>query len=347
MTLLLLGLGAIVGLVALIDPFQIYHKATAFIPPIENGHQIYANAGVAKSYDYDSVIIGSSMTENFTPSQLDTLFDGSFVKLCVNAGTPFNHKQMLDMAYEDHELETVFYGLDIEMMTYFYTTPKCEMPEYLYDRNPFNDVYYWFNTSVLTKYIPKCLKTLGQSDPDQRDTMYSWGHLYPYGRAAALGDLTFSSETVEQEPIEQEPQLAQAYRLNVEHNLVSFIESHPETQFIFFFSPYSVVRWYQFYEQGLMQHYLNQKAAVVSALLPYENVKIYDFQSQAQWITNLDHYIDTSHYGPWINDEMAEMMSRDECRVSGIEDVLASSAVIRSLVDQILAAGAVPESFVY
>ena len=64
MALLLLGWGAIVGAVIVIDPFQIYHKATAFIPPIDNGHQIYANAGIAKSYDYDSVIIGSSMTEN-------------------------------------------------------------------------------------------------------------------------------------------------------------------------------------------------------------------------------------------------------------------------------------------
>ena len=347
MTLLLLGLGAIVGLVALIDPFQIYQKATAFIPPIDNGHQIYANAGIAKSYDYDSVIIGSSMTENYTPSHLEELFGGRFVKLCVNAGTPFNHKQMLDMAYEDHDLRTVFYGLDIEMMTYFYTMPKCEMPEYLYDRNPFNDVYYWFNTSVLTKYIPQCLKTLGQNDPDQRDTMYSWGHLYPYGREPVVGDLRFDGGIVEQAPIEESPALAQAFRLNVEHNLIPFIESHPETQFIFFFSPYSVIRWHQFYQQGNLQYYLNQKAAVTAALLPYENVRIYDFQAQEQWITNLDNYIDTSHFGPWINDEMAEAMSRDECRVTSAQDVYESSAILRSLVDQILAIGDLPEAFVY
>ena len=347
MALLLLGWGLIVGAVVVIDPFQIYHQATAFIPPIENGHQIYANAGIAKSYDYDSVIIGSSMTENFTPSQLDTLFDGRFVKLCVNAGTPFNHKQMLDMAYEDHDLKTVFYGLDIEMMTYFYTTPKCEMPEYLYDKNPFNDVYYWFNTSVLTKYIPKCLKTLGQTDPNQRDTMYSWGDLYPYGKKAALGDLTFPSIQVMQTPILESPALSQEYKLNVEHNLLPFIEAHPETQFVFFFSPYSVARWYQFYEQGLMEHYLNQKAAVCAALLPYDNVRIYDFQSQAQWITDFNNYIDTSHYGPWINDAMAERMSRDECRVTDVDAVLSSSAVIRDLVSQILETGDMPETFVY
>ena len=70
LALLLSVLGTIVGAVVLVDPFEVYHKATAFIPPITNSTQSYSNAGIAKSYDYDSVIIGSSMTENFTPSQL-------------------------------------------------------------------------------------------------------------------------------------------------------------------------------------------------------------------------------------------------------------------------------------
>jgi len=345
MTLILLGLGSIVALVAIIDPFQIYHEATAFIPPIDNGHQIYANAGVAKSYDYDSVIIGSSMTENYVPSHLESLWGGRFVKLCVNAGTPFNHRQMMEMAFDGRELKTVFYGIDIEMLTYFYTTPKCDMPDYLYDKNPFNDVYYWFNTSVLARYIPKCLKTLGQSDPDQRDTMYSWGELYPYGADAVIGDLTFTGEEVAQESVQQDPALSQAYKLNVEHNLIPFIEAHPDTQFIFFFSPYSGIRWYQFYENGLLQYYLNQKAAVVKALLPYDNVKIFDFQAQTQWVTDLDLYIDTSHFSPRINAEMAEMMHADICRVTDVAQIIQSSAVIRGVVNEIRAAAGWPAHF--
>ena len=79
LTLSLLGLsiGGTVALVAAVDPFEVYHKATAFIPPISNGTQIYSNAGIAKNYAYDSVVIGSSMTENFRPSQLDRLSAGS------------------------------------------------------------------------------------------------------------------------------------------------------------------------------------------------------------------------------------------------------------------------------
>ena len=116
LTLSLLGLsiGGTVALVAAVDPFEVYHRATAFIPPISNGTQIYSNAGIAKNYAYDSVVIGSSMTENFRPSQLDRLFGGQFVKLCVNAGSSFNHKQMMDMAFATHDVRRVLYGVDVE-----------------------------------------------------------------------------------------------------------------------------------------------------------------------------------------------------------------------------------------
>ena len=344
MALLLLGLGTIVGAVIVIDPFQIYHKATAFIPPIENGHQIYANAGIAKSYDYDSVIIGSSMTENYTPSHLESLFGGRFVKLSVNAGTPFNHKQMLDMAYDGRALKTVFYGIDLEMMTYFYTTPKCEMPEYLYDKNPFNDVYYWFNTSVLTKYIPKCLKTLGQSDPDQRDTMYSWGKDFAYGAQAVLKEPIKRDEVV-QHPLEEHPKLSQQSMLNVEHNFIPFIEAHPDTEFIFFFPPYSLMQWYNFYTQGLLHYNLMQKQAVVERLLAYDNVKLYDFQTQLDWILNLDHYVDYEHYGAHINDEMVRMIAADHCRITDTKQVQESAAILIDHVARLRQNGAWPDSF--
>ena len=89
LSLLALGIGGTIAAVSIIDPFEVYHKATAFIPPITNGTQLYSNAGIAKNYAYDSVVIGSSMTENFRPSQLNRLFGGQFVKLCVNGGSSY------------------------------------------------------------------------------------------------------------------------------------------------------------------------------------------------------------------------------------------------------------------
>ena len=345
LSLLLLSIGGIIGAVVLIDPFEVYHQATAFIPPITNGTQNYANAGIAKSYEYDSVIIGSSMTENFRPSKLDSLLGGRFVKLCINGGSPFNHKQMMELAFSTHEVRRVLYGLDVESLTYFYKTPKCEMPEYLYDDDLFNDTAYWFNHSVLLRYIPQCLRTLGQTDPDQRDTMYMWGDLYAYGKEAALRELTISGEAVDQGEETDEPQLSQQSHLNIEHNLLPFIEGHPETEFIIFFPPYSLARWVDFYQQGTMLYHLQQKEAVIRTLLPYDNVRIYDFQAELDWVTELDNYIDTWHYGPWINDAIIERIVRDENRITDETQARGNDALLRRCVDYIEQCSAWPEDF--
>lgn len=350
LTLLFSALLLIVGAVVLIDPFEVYHQATAFTPPIANGTQIYSNAGIAKNYDYDSIIIGSSMTENFRPSQLDSLLGGRFVKLCVNAGTPFNHRQMMDMAFGSHDVRRVLYGLDIEALTYFYTQPKCEMPDYLYDDNLFNDVQYWFNQSVLARYIPACLRTLGSHDESQRDTMYTWGDpdVYAYGPQAALAGITFSGTPVAQKDArEQTPVLSQASKLNVEHNLLPIIQAHPDTEFLFFFPPYSLARWYEFYAGGMLHYHLNQKEALTGILLGYDNVQVYDFQACTDIITNLDLYIDAGHYGPEINDAMIEAISRGECRVTDAAQAQKNDDLLCALVDQLVLAGGWPDSFVY
>ena len=336
---------AIVGSVMLVDPFEIYHKATAFIPPITNGTQNYSNAGVAKSYEYDSVIIGSSMTENFTPSQLSRLLGGHFIKLPINGGSPFNNKQMMDLAFGTHDIQRIFYGVDIESLTYFYKTPKCEMPDYLYDDNLFNDTAYWFNKSVLLKYIPACLKTLGQSDPAQRDTMYNWGDMYEYGKAAALRDTVITADIIPQKGDGEAAVLSQQSLLNVQHNYLPYVEQHPDTEFIFFFPPYSLAQWYEFYQTGDLVYHLSQKEALIRELLPYQNVRIYDFQAETDWILNLDNYIDASHYGPWINDAMVEAVARDEYRILSVSDAEANNAVIRAHVDVLAANGAWTDDF--
>ena len=344
LSLLLSCLLGIAGAVILIDPFEVYHKATRFIPPITNGTQSYSNAGIAKSYDYDSIVIGSSMTENFVPSQLDSLLGGRFVKLCINGGSPYNHRQMMDMAFATHDIRTVLYCIDVDALTYFYTQPKFEMPDYLYDFNLLNDVRYWFNASVLTQYLPECLSTWGRADPSQRETMYSWGSLYPYGAEYALAGFSVGPDT-EQKKAPAPFELSQQTKLNIEHNYLPFIEAHPDTQFIFFLPPYSLVRWARFYQSRDLELHLSQAAAVAARLLSYPNVSVYDFRARTEWILDLAHYIDDYHYGPEINDAIARDIASGACRITDAAQVLENNDVLRLLVSQVQSAGQWPDAF--
>ncbi len=336
---------SIIGVVLFIDPFEIYHQATLFTPPIESGTQIYSNAGIAKNYVYDSVIIGSSMTENFIPSQLDSLLGGSFIKLCVNGGSPYDHRRMMDVAFKNQSISRILYCIDIDAFTFFYKHSNIGIPEYLYDDIYFNDVYYWFNRSVLAKYIPLCLESWGTRDPSIRDTMYNWGNLFPYGAEYALRDVDIDNHSVFQSETPPPFVMEQATLLNVENNIIPYIEAHPSTDFIFFYPPYSLVRWYKYYRDHTLAYHLSQAEAVTARLIQYPNVHIFDFRAKEDWITDLSNYIDDYHYGPWINSLMVQSIASGNCKIDSLQIMQDNSKMIVSLINQIVSSGNWPDSF--
>ena len=80
--LLLLLLSA--GTVYVVDPFEHYRQASFYTPLYDN--QVYCNSGIARHYDYDAVLLGSSMVENTRASSLDEHFGVRSVKLPFKGG---------------------------------------------------------------------------------------------------------------------------------------------------------------------------------------------------------------------------------------------------------------------
>jgi hypothetical protein len=140
-------------------------------------------------------------------------------------------------------------------------------------------------------------------------------------------------------PVSTPAELSQQSLLNVEHNILPYIQNHPDTQFIFFYPPYSLVQWYQFYAVGSLDYHLEQKEALTAILLTYPNVEIYDFQARTEWILDLNHYIDAKHYGADINAAMAEDIAAGNCRITDGGQVAQNDALLKELVGQLVHAG--------
>lgn len=56
-------------------------------------------------------------------------------------------------------------------------------------------------------------------------------------------------------------------------------------------------------------------------------MEIYDFQARTEWICDLNQYIDAKHYGPDINDAMAEEMAAGLSRVTDAAQLEANNDV--------------------
>ena len=323
------------AVVIYIDPFQIYRKAERYMPPIDNTTQVYSNAGIARHYDYDGAVVGTSVTENFRPTQLDALFGGRHIKLCTSAGTAYNHALLLSLAFDTREMRHILYGIDVYSFIGRLDETGSAVPLYLYDKNPFNDVQYWLNRSVLGSFLPRCLRAWGQQQDDSiRDSMYCWAGRDDYGKVAL-----YNAQFTPPAAVHPADKNVDAAIKNIETHVIPFLEAHPETQFDFFFPPYSAAEWSTMQSKGTLESMLTLRGVIYDALAGYDNAAIYDFSAREDWILNLDNYKDTLHYGQWINDEIAACVARGENAVSSRAQLDAATDQLRVWANELMQAG--------
>ena len=338
----LLCLAALLGgflllsaLVIAIDPFQVYHLATRYLPPIDNTSQVYANAGIVRSYEYDSAIVGTSVTENFRPSQMDALLGGRFIKLCTSAGTAYTHALLMNLAFETHEIRRIVYGLDVYSMIAALDETGSDVPLYLYDRNPFNDVQYWLNRSVLGSFLPRCLRTWGQTQDDSiRDSMYCWAGRDAYGLIAL-----YNAQFTAPQEVYPADEFVSTALANLETHVLPFITGHPETQFDFFFPPYSAAEWSSMQSKGTLESMLTLRGLCYDALSACSNVTVHDFAAREDWVLDLNNYKDTLHYGQWINDAIVEAIADGSCAVTDRAQLDTATAQLRAWAGALMSAG--------
>ena len=151
---ILLGLTTVAGLTIYVDPFFQYHKPLVWFPYLVD-HQVNMNPGLAKNMDYDSVLLGSSMTVSFNTGWFKEEMGLTTQKLSYNGAYPKDQANILDIIFEEKgdTVTDVFLGID--EMNYSADTQqtKFPVPEYLYDENKLNDVQYIWNKDVLLNYI--------------------------------------------------------------------------------------------------------------------------------------------------------------------------------------------------
>jgi hypothetical protein len=310
----ILGLLAMGAVNFILDPFQEYRKAQFYKPVYDN--ERYLNSGLAKTYDYKQVIIGSSMTENFILSDVKEIlgFDKP-IKFCMSAATAYEIKVMLDHAYAHGKIDSVIYGLDLFSFTGSTTRlfgGEGSLPFYLYDDNLLNDYRYLFNFDTF-KFSVDSLVVPKEAVMFDYNRMYQWQHKLnedDFNRADRISEW---KEKYGFNPDYKKEQYAlEAMKKNIDVNLIPLIQNHPNTTFYIFYPPYSILAFKDMQNKKWLNTVERFKRHAFITLAHYPNVKLYDFQSSKEVTCNLDNYKDLLHYHQRINTWMLHEMKSDK-----------------------------------
>ena len=315
LTITLLLLLSIALLTGAIDPFFHYH------PPLDSlqyplNNQRYQNDGIVNHFSYDALITGTSLAENFKTSEFDSLFGVNSIKVTFSGGTYSEITANLQRALEANpNIRYVIYALD----EWFLHAGKDliladgEYPTYLYDRNPFNDVNYLLNKDVFCNRTLQVLEYTKQGNQTTSfDAYSSWS--FPTGLQAILPKYNRQEKAPEQIPLSSEE--AQNLEENLRQNLLRLAAEYPDTQFLFFFPPYSILNWDNHMQCGTLERNVQALKRATELLLEAENIQVFSFYTDTDICTNLDLYNDTVHYNSQTNSLLLKRMHTGEYRLT-------------------------------
>lgn len=292
---------------AVIDPYFHYHKPLSFLGyPIE--YQRYQNDGIVKHFDYDAIITGSSMSENFYKSDLDKLFNTNSVKVVSSGGSYKEFSDLLQNAFKyNKNIKMVVQGLDYNRLLDEKDTIKYEKdwyPNYLYDENLFNDVNYLLNNSTTLSSMSVIINTLMGNKTTSFDEYSNWMVNYNIGKEY----INYSRIEKSDKIIHLTSEDTEKIKDNFTHNILNLVEQHPNTQFYYFFSPYSILYFYDLKQNGNLELQFEAEKIAIELLLQYDNVHLYSFFDEYDIICDLNNYRDIGHYGEHINRYILECM---------------------------------------
>ncbi len=317
MLYLLLGvvlfLGGVALIVYLVDPFFHYHAPWFGLKAVEDEKE-YQVPGILKNFEYDSVLAGSSVVMSINTDTLDERFGCRTVKAVGGSASAPLLDYYLDLAFENHEIRYVFYGVDV---FFFYNPPNMQVVSddvnYLVNDNPFDDVEYLWNMDIIAEKIPDMI-AVSQDENYEEGLLYQLNKDVPVGPEGVLAMHCPGAGTLQEaKPLTyQEAHVTE----NIDR-LEAHVRENPKTEFLFFLPPYSIVWWDDAYEKGLLDTYLFTLERCMAQLLPYENVHFYTTEfNESATITDLYQYMDYIHGGVSVTERMAQKIGVEENEIT-------------------------------
>lgn len=316
---------AVGTLTAVIDPYFHFHAPlSVFRYPLNN--ERYQNYGIARNFDYNAVIAGTSMSENFKPSEFDSLFNVKSVKLPFSGGSHLEVNEELEFAFaHNDDITCVIRNVDLfrafdnkESRDY----PLDSYPTYLYDDNLLNDVGYIFNKEVFFKATSSVIfRTLRGGQTDTLDSYMNWNSFYPFGPAGIQQNYHRDAVVPTGKTVITDAEY-EDIRGNITENIIKLADEHPETTFYIYVSPYSIYFFDYIKGLGELDRYQNAERFILSLLVGHKNIRVFAFYTEKEIICNPYNYRDVAHHSQDINSQILKWLKEghDELTADNYEE---------------------------
>jgi hypothetical protein len=314
----ILLVGAVASFNFVVDPFQFFRKPFLYQPAYFPGFQRYQNVGLARHYSYDTVIIGSSVTENFYPSYVNRVLHVNALKLSISGSTAHEQALILAQAIASGQVKNVLWA--VEAGSFFYGPKRVRddqspFPYYMYRWPGFLNVEYLLAVETIRNSLA-VLKGYGERDLEALET---WDKRLtfsvPHVLRAWNGRCEHFKRRFHPATVPPGPLRSRELEQSIEGNLIRLISANPNINFWLFFPPYSILAYIPA-DSAQLTAQIPFERAVMQRLAPFPTVRVFDFQLATEVTHDLGNYTDPVHYSRRINEWIVDSIASDRFRIT-------------------------------
>lgn len=277
--------------IALTAPFYVFHMPLGGMEPLQTNSAHYVARGLIRNADYEMLICGSSMCENFHIYDANEIFyggTGKCLKVLQHGSYSNDLRVSLEMAADAEKADRVIMALDTSMFEKSDEGYRISgLPSYATEMPSALNIWpYLLNKDMFKNAIDLIMQNARDSVPSQD----SWWVISGDGYSEKDLLKAYKSDVLDRGFKSFDSQRAWNNLKNIERGVEACQSQGIEI--IFFIPPYSIATWdYRDYREELMTY-----KELWRKLLGYPNVSICAVQFDKDIITDFDNYRNTRHY---------------------------------------------------
>ncbi|NCT41658.1 MAG: hypothetical protein GW778_08365 [Alphaproteobacteria bacterium] len=292
------------------DPYFIYHRPFFNLNPGFDGNDRVQNAGIINSWVADpdeninTLIIGSSMSENMPLHIFENNKDGKAARLTISGGKPVELATIAQHAFEKANIKKVIWEI---YTPYWLSDPQAiredsPLPAFLYNDNKWDDWRYFFNDDVFKDAV-KITTGIKNKRKKTLEELYNWKNEEQFQKFSSpenVKKITERLAAVSPISVSSKKDMEEYDFPNIQANLVPIIKNNPQIEFSLFFPPTS---YYSYSVRGSagFWKYMAMREHVMLALQEYPNVAFYGFDLISDIGGDIGNYMDPAHYSPDVS----------------------------------------------
>lgn len=301
----------------IIDPIQFYRKTKIFKPNFVSRASVQI-PGLLKHYDYDTVVVGSSLTKNYQINDFKKYFGYNTINASIDGLSAEGQKAVFDLVVKSKKAKRVFWLINTSVLSSERRFMKASFPNYLYDNNPLNDLQYLVSKETLQSSAKLVIKNiLKKSYTQDLNSLYldprTRGRrelLRRYRKVINGRDLSENEKRIINQDMSGK---SNRIALETFHRIwENAVKNNPDIEFTLFFVPRTILKSIIGYRFGNINSDLKLKKDIFQILSKYPNVRVFDFEDAYAIRENLNEYWDLSHYSPVLTSKIIKYFSEDK-----------------------------------